>query len=83
MFFKKGNSKEDIELVNLKTTNSNYELSIIESILKDNSIPYILHDYESGAYMRIYAGTSLYGTDIMVNKSDFERAIELIQGPIA
>ncbi len=83
MFFKKGNSKKDIELVNLKTTNNNYELSIIESILKDNSIPYILHDYESGAYMRIYAGTSLYGTDIMVNKSDFERAIELIQGPIA
>jgi len=83
MFFKKGNSKKDIELVNLKTTNNNYELSIIESILKDNSIPYILHDYESGAYMRLYAGPSLYGTDIMVNKSDFERAIELIQGPIA
>ncbi len=80
MFFKKEDSKEDIELVNLKKTNNSYELSIIESILKDNSIPYILHDYESGAYMRIYTGTSLYGTDIMINKSDFERAIELIQG---
>lgn len=80
MFFKKEDSKEDIELVNLKTTENNYELSIIESILKDNSIPYILRDYESGAYLRIYTGTSLYGTDIMVNKNDFKKAIELIQG---
>ncbi len=70
----------DIELINLKTTNNNYELSTIESILKDNAIPYILHDYESGAYMRIYAGASLFGTDIMVNKSDFEKAKELIEG---
>ena len=84
MLFKKGQNNEhenpDIELVNLKTTNSNVELSLIEGILKDNSIPYILHENESGSYMRIISGFSLYGTNILVEKSDFEKAIELIEG---
>lgn len=76
----KNNEQEnpDIELVNLKTTNNNYEISLIEGILNDNSIPYILKEKESGSYMKIIGGFSLYGTDILVEKNDFERANELI-----
>ena len=82
MFNKKNKNNEhekhDIELVNLTTTNNNYELTVIEGILKNNSIPYILKDKESGAYMKIISGFSLYGTEIYVEKNDLEKANELI-----
>ena len=78
MFINKNNQQDDIELINLKTASSNYELALIEGILKDNSIPYIIHENESGAYMRIISGSSLYGTDIYVEKNDYEKANALI-----
>ena len=82
MFNKKNKNNEhdssDIELVNLISTNDNTELTLIESILKNNSIPFILKEKESGSYMKIIGGFSLYGTDIYVEKNDFEKANELI-----
>lgn len=71
-------SQEDLAL--LITVNSNYEIGLIQSILEDNNIPYLSNDRESGDYMRIYTGSSIFGTDIFVNKDMFEKARELLSG---
>lgn len=78
MFKKRDKKSNDIDLVLLKTINNNYELDIIKSILEDNNIPYIIRDYGAGGYMRVAYGSSIYRTDIMVEKSTFEQAKEII-----
>lgn len=82
MVFNKSKKQEesDIELVLLKEVNSNYLLGIIEELLKSNNIPYITRDNGPGDYMRIYAGGSIYGTKIFVEKTELERAREIIAG---
>ena len=50
----------------LTTTHDNIELSILESILEGEKIPYITYDRGAGGAMRIIAGYSVMGTDIFV-----------------
>lgn len=79
VFKKKRNKSNEIELVPLKSINNNYELDIIKSILDDNNIPYIVKEYGAGGYMRIIGGdTSIYRTDILVEKSTYEQAKDLL-----
>lgn len=79
MFKKKRNKSNEIELVLLKSINNNYDLDIITTILDDNNIPYIVKEHGAGGYMRIIGGdTSLYRTDILVEKSTYEQAKEII-----
>jgi len=70
---------KDIELVLLKTINSEYELNLIKGLLNEHKIPYIIKDYGSGGYMRIIGGTSLYKTDILVEKSMLDVAKSLLE----
>ncbi|MBZ2174471.1 DUF2007 domain-containing protein [Schnuerera sp. xch1] len=70
--------KDKIELILLKTTNDSHELSLIRNLLDQNNIPYILKDRGSGGYMRIMSGFSIYGTDILVEKSTFKKAKSII-----
>ncbi|MSS43201.1 DUF2007 domain-containing protein [Anaerosalibacter bizertensis] len=44
-------------------------LKLIKDLLDQHKIPYIIKDRESGDYMKIYSGFSIYGTDILVEKS--------------
>lgn len=62
----------------LTTANGKVELMMLEGLLKDNEIPYLLKDHEAGNYMRIVGGFSIYGTDIRVRDEDYERAKELL-----
>lgn len=71
-------NKKDIELVLLKTTNNQFELDIIKGVLEDNQIPYIIQEKGAGGYMKIIAGSSMFGSDILVEKSQYEKAIDLI-----
>ena len=71
---------EDLELMNLISVTGNYELAVIEGILDDNNIPFVLNDRGSGGAMRLYFGGSIFGSDILVAKRDYERAKELIEG---
>lgn len=71
--------KDDIEMVLLKTVNHPVELNFIENILDENNIPYILKDPASGGYMRIASGFSIYGTDILVEESTYEKAKALLE----
>lgn len=72
------NKDKDLEIVLLTTTNNDYELLTIKTLLEDNNIPYILKDKETGGYMRIIGGTSIYGTDILVEKSAYEKAKNIL-----
>lgn len=79
VFKKKHNNSNDIELVPLKSINNNYELDIIKSILDDNNIPYIVKEYGPGGHMKIIGGeTTIYGTEILVEKSTYEQAKDLL-----
>ena len=75
---KKENGSNEINPVLLRTTNNNIELNIIKEVLEQNEIPYIIKDHGIGGYMRIISGDSIYGTDILVEESQIERAESLI-----
>lgn len=75
---KHNNESDDIQLVLLRTANNNFELDLITNLLEDNNIPYVLKDHGSGGYMRIIGGSSIYGTDILVDEGFFERANEIL-----
>ncbi len=68
------NPSDKLEIVVLKTVSNDYELNLIKNLLDEHNIPYIIKDRGSGGYMRIITGASLYGTDILVEKSIFEKA---------
>lgn len=72
------NSKDNLQIVLLKSTNNEYELSISTSLLEGNNIPYILKERESGGYMRIIGSSSPYSTDILVEESMYEKAREIL-----
>ncbi|WP_394925054.1 DUF2007 domain-containing protein [uncultured Robinsoniella sp.] len=75
MFGKKdSDNKQDSDLIVLRTASNNYELGLIEGLLEDHHIPFLVQDRGVGGYLRIYAGSSIYGTDIMVGKTYFDQA---------
>lgn len=74
----KAKNKENDGMKLLTTTHDNIELSVLESILEGESIPYMVSDRGSGATMRIIAGYSMFGTDIYVPENVFEQATELL-----
>lgn len=70
---------EKNELEVLRTIGSEFELNMITAILEDNSIPFIVKNKGAGSYMRILTGGSPFKTDILVDISDLERALDLIE----
>lgn len=75
----KKQKKKSEEPVILTTVSSNYQLGLIKSILEENHIPCLMQDRGSGGYMRLYAGGSIFGTDIYVSPDNLEIAKELIK----
>lgn len=75
-----GNKKEKDgnEPVFLLTVNSSYQLGLVENILRSHDIPCLAQDRATGGYMRIYAGGSIFGTDIYVSPENQEKAKELL-----
>lgn len=73
------NSRDDVNIIKLKSISNEIELSMIKGILDDNNIPYIVRDYGVGGHMRIMTGVSLFGTDIMVEEADFGKAKKLLE----
>lgn len=76
MFGKK--KHEDPELAIVRTAANNYELGVIQGILEENEIPYMVKERESGNYMKIFMGMSIFGSDVIVAKDNLERAKELL-----
>lgn len=71
-------TNENIELVLLATTSNRYELDFVTSLLEENNIPYIPRDQGAGGYMKIIGMETAVGTDILVEKSSYDKAKELI-----
>lgn len=54
------------------------EADMIESILRANDIPVMKKYRESGGYMKIVMGNSIYGVDLFVPEQLLDRATEII-----
>lgn len=67
----------EIELVKLITVHNSFELGVVESVLKDNKIPYITREKGAGGFLKIVTGALLTDADIMVEKSYLEKAKSL------
>lgn len=73
------NNAGGINIIKLRRTSNEIELAMIKGILDDNNIPYIIRDYGTGGHMRIITGGSLFGTDIMVEEAEFDKAKSLLE----
>lgn len=80
MFEDKRKDRKQSEPVLLTTARDDCELGIIRCLLEENGVPFLPRDRESGNYMRLLMGSNIFGTDILVNREDLERAQELLDG---
>ncbi len=72
-----GKSYKPDENVELLTTVYDFGMrSVVESLLRDAEIPYILK--ERGGSLPVITGSSVFGTDFFVKKEDLDAAKELI-----
>lgn len=62
----------------LTTVHDNVELSIVRSILEGEEIPYRVRERGSGNVVKVLAGYSMFGSDILVPASLLEKATELL-----
>lgn len=62
----------------LLTANDGIEAHLVQSILADYNIPAFLRHRESGAYMELYMGMTMFGIDIYVPSKDLPEAKELL-----
>ena len=81
MFFKNKNGKieeKESELVFLRTAHSEYELSLITAVLDDSKIQYTTSKRSIDGYLKVMTGATRESVDVLVKKSDFSKAKELI-----
>lgn len=72
-----GKSYKPDKNVELLTTVYDFGMrSVVESLLRDAEIPYILK--ERGGSLPVITGSSVFGTDFFVKKEDLDAAKELI-----
>lgn len=72
-----GKSYKPAEDMELLTTVYDFGMrSVIESLLRDEKIPYIIK--ERGGSLPVITGSSVFGTDFFVRKEDLDNAAELI-----
>lgn len=77
---KKHSQNQEEGLKKLAAVSDNFQLGIVTSLLKEHDIPFMLKDYGSGDCMRLYTGSSIFGSDIFVAEEDFEKADALLDG---
>ena len=70
---------KDGELEHLTFVNDKVYLSMVEGLLNDNEIPYLVKERGSGVAVKVIMGFSIFGADIFVPKQYFEKASALIE----
>jgi hypothetical protein len=68
-----------MNLIKLRSITSEIEFGMIKAILDDSNIPYIVRDHGPGGHMRIIGGSSIFGTDILVDEANFDKANSLLE----
>lgn len=66
--------------VRLISVENEVHARMIAGVLEGNSIKCWIRDKESGGYMSIYMGFSVFGKDLYVDEADVDRARELVDG---
>ena len=74
-------SPHDGDLELLTTVYDNTLLPVVESILRDAEIPYLIKERGTGGVMKVFMGFSMMGSDIFVKREDLETATALITPP--
>lgn len=72
---------QDGDLEHVMTVYDNTLLPVVESILRDAEIPYLIKERGSGGVMKVVMGFSMMGTDIFVKREDLEVATALLTPP--
>ena len=67
----------------LRTASDEVELAMLRGLLEQENIPVYCRDRDSSSYLRIYAGYTMYGTDLYVDEADFDRASELLSAALS
>lgn len=62
----------------LTTVYGNAELAAIEALLRSADMPYRTCDRGAGGVVRVFAGDTMYGTDVFVRPEDLEDARALL-----
>lgn len=62
----------------LTTVHDDAEMAIVCGILEDEKIPYLTKDRGSGGVVRVFAGYSMYGTDISVPEEKYDDAVAVL-----
>lgn len=70
--------EDDVEAF-LTTASGSIEADILEALLNSNGIPVLKKFRESGGYMTVYAGVSIFGVDMYVPSRLLEKAREIIE----
>ncbi len=71
--------ENDVEAF-LLSVSSSMEADMIESLLKANDIPVLKKYRESGGYMMIMMGSTIYGVDLYVPSDMLDKAREIVDG---
>lgn len=74
-------SPHDDSLALLTTVYDSVQLAVLESILRDADIPYLVKERGSGSSVKIITGFSMFGTDLFVRSEHLALATELITPP--
>jgi len=74
--FKNNPPMESLKL--LVTAESEAEMNIIRDILESSEIPVFVRYRDSSSAAKLYAGYSIFGADVFVDESDFEKAEEIL-----
>lgn len=74
----KGKYEDKVELVLLRSLVDNYEMDLVSGLLEEANIPFIVKERGIGGYMKIIGGSSVFGTDIYVDKKAYEKAEEIL-----
>ena len=72
--------KDTYNPVKLKSAANRVEAEMIGELLNNSGIPSYTKDLESGNYMNICMGYSIFGTDIYVREGDLEKARQVLAG---
>jgi hypothetical protein len=72
------NGIEMMDAVAVKFASDQTEAGLVMNLLRDNDIKCFSKCRETGDYMKIYMGYSVYGEDIYVDRADYPKALELI-----
>lgn len=69
---------EGVAVEKLTSVSGHLEAELLMGILENHGIPSYSMDQESGGYMKVYMGYSIFGETIYVRASDLERARECL-----